>query len=108
MKHLLSLLSVLCLLCAAVVFAEDIAYLDKDGNRQICSSAVEVSAEVAAWSGSPGWYVAPAGTVNIRSRVDVSGDVHLILSEGAMLNTSMGIHVAEGSSLTIYEQPATA
>ena len=53
---------------------------------------------------STGWYVA-SGSVEINSRVTVSGDVHLILTDGCEL-TVAGITVNSGNSLTIYGQNA--
>ena len=41
----------------------------------------------------------------MNSKVTVSGDVHLILKKGCTLKVEKGIHVQEGSSLTIYGQP---
>lgn len=50
-----------------------------------------------------GWYVAE-GTVEIPSRVTVTGDVHLILKDNCNLIVNGGIQVAQGNSLTIYAQ----
>ena len=49
-----------------------------------------------------GWYIVKAGeTVTIPAAVTVSGDVHLVLQEGATLNTQAGIAGGEGSLLTV-------
>ena len=50
------------------------------------------------------WYYPYSKTVEITS-ITVSGDAHLILSKGHTLTVKKGIHVREGSSLTIYGQP---
>lgn len=50
------------------------------------------------------WYYPYSKTVEITS-ITVSGDAHLILSKGHTLTVKKGIHVLEGSSLTIYGQP---
>ena len=45
------------------------------------------------------------GTEEAPQRVTVSGDVHLILANGADLTVNGGIGVNENNSLTIYAQP---
>ena len=55
-----------------------------------------------AWK--TGWYVVE-GTVNLPSRVTVTGNVRLILKDGCHLNAGNGgIQVELGNSLTIYAQ----
>ena len=61
-----------------------------------------VESNTTTWSAS--WYVVQ-GDVDIESRVTVSGDVHLILTDGCEL-TVAGITVNSGNSLTIYGQNA--
>ena len=41
-----------------------------------------------------------------NKRIKVTGDVHLILADNAVLTANPGIEVSEGSSLTIYAQTA--
>ncbi len=50
-----------------------------------------------------GWYVV-ADDVTVGSQITVSGDVHLVLCDGATLTASRGIVVRNGNSLTIYSQ----
>jgi Listeria/Bacterioides repeat len=57
-----------------------------------------------------GWYYVPA-TTNISTRIEVTGDVNLILGDGATLTTNQGIQVAESTpnnSLTIRAQSTGA
>ena len=49
------------------------------------------------------WYVFK-GEYSQRFRIEVKGDVHLILSNNCTLTAQQGIHVPDGSSLTIYAQ----
>ena len=49
------------------------------------------------------WYVV-SGTVEISSRVTVTGNVHLILQDDCTLTVNGGIKVVSGNSLTIYGQ----
>lgn len=50
-----------------------------------------------------GWY-AVDGEVTVKERMVATGDVHLILFDGATLTAEKGIGVDEGSSLTIYDR----
>lgn len=57
-----------------------------------------------------GWYVVNSGDVTIPQTVTVSGDVKLILADGANLTVNgtsgdnAGINVTQGNSLSIYAQ----
>ena len=55
-----------------------------------------------------GWYVAQGevtiGTDDNPQRVTVTGDVHLILTDGCTLTVNGGIQLEAGDSLTIYGQ----
>lgn len=53
--------------------------------------------------GQQKWYVLK-GNNSRRFRIEVKGDVHLILSNNCTLTAQQGIHVPDGSSLTIYAQ----
>ena len=50
-----------------------------------------------------GWY-AVDGEVTVKERMVATGDVHLILFDGATLTAEKGIGVDDGSSLTIYDR----
>ena len=56
-----------------------------------------------ALDGSGRWYVA-SGELTINSRITVSGDVKLLLSNDATLKANKGIVVKKDASLTIYGQ----
>ena len=49
-----------------------------------------------------GWYVSSGET--FESRMEVTGDVNLILRDGTTLNANLGVRVPAGSSLTIWSQ----
>ena len=57
--------------------------------------------------GQQKWYVLK-GNNSRRFRIEVKGDVHLILSNNCTLTAQQGIHVPGGSSLTIYAQSEDA
>ncbi len=83
--------------------ASNISYKDANGNKQIAASATDITKSMTRWTS--GWYYA-SGNVTIGSRVTVSGDVHLILADGAKLTVNGGIAVNRGNKFTIYGQDA--
>ena len=76
-------------------------YYNGSGFAQGTAEATLIANDTTAWS--DGWYVA-SGNVTISQRVEVSGDVHLILEDECSLTITGGIHLPTGSSLTIYGQ----
>ena len=112
-KRILSILLCCVMLVGllpTVALAEGgVSYLDETGTSQTCASATEVTSSDTGWT--TGWYVVQ-GTVEIGSRVTVSGDVHLILTDGCTLTVNGGIQVQDNSTestpntnaLTIYAQ----
>ena len=112
-KRILSILLCCVMLVGllpTVALAEGgVSYLDETGTSQTCDSATEVTSGDTGWT--TGWYVVQ-GTVEIGSRVTVSGDVHLILTDGCTLTVNGGIQVQDNSTestpntnaLTIYGQ----
>ena len=80
--------------------AQSVNYIDAAGNAQTCDSYTTLPSSETTWTG---WYVA-SGTVEISTRVTVSGEAHLILSDDATLTIPKGITVTEGNSLAIYGQ----
>ena len=92
-----------------------VSYLDyADPNAAIAGTTTTgsctdytVVGNQTAWgeAGQKKWYVVNS-SVTIAERITVSGDVHLILSDGCTLTASKGIGVTNGNSLTIYGQSA--
>lgn len=79
-----------------------VSYLDANGQTQSCTNYTLVTNSSTSWSN--GWYVV-SGTVPINDRITVSGNVSLILCNGAKLTASRGITVADGGNiLNIYAQ----
>lgn len=76
-------------------------YINAANDTQICYDSIELTESNIEWT--TGWYVVN-GEVNLPERVRVSGDVHLILTDGCTLNASKGITVAGANSLTVYAQ----
>ena len=65
-----------------------------------------ITSDTIQWDN--GWYVAQGevtiGTDDDPQRVTVTGDVHLILTDGCTLTVNGGIQLEAGNSLTIYGQ----
>lgn len=69
-------------------------------------SPIPVGADDKQWTGasaSNGWYAVEKNT-SLANRVEVSGDVNLVLHDGATLTANKGINVPESASLTIWAQ----
>lgn len=82
-----------------------VTYLDENGDELTLTDAyTTVTSGITSWSDS--WYVVDSN-VTIDSRVTVTGDVKLILKDGASLIVNGGIDVSGTSnSFTIYAQSA--
>lgn len=87
-----------------------VKYLDARGTEQTANNVTVVDRSTKEWRN--GWYVA-SGSVTISKRVTVSGDVRLILEDGAVLTINSGIQVQDddpdpnngsANKLTIYAQ----
>ena len=123
MKHMrktMSLLLALCLLLALLPAAalsaradgavsyrsaawdaegQMVVYTDKE---QSVSECTVVGSSTTTWS--EGWYVVKDTDITIEGRVTVTGDVKLILCDGATLTAKAGITVSSVNSLTIFAQ----
>lgn len=86
--------------------AASVKYLDENGQEQTCDSATVVTENVTSWGGSDGreyWYVVNRD-VAISGRIEVTGNVNLILADECSLTVSTGIKVNDTNCLTIYAQ----
>ena len=86
---------------------EKVSYIDptEEQTGQTCTSATVVTADDTTWGddGNNGWYVVNSN-VTIGQRVTVTGDVHLILTDGSALTVDGGINVAPNNTFTVYGQ----
>ena len=115
LKKTLSVIITILMIVTSVpvsLAADDVNYIECswDGTKVVhtpksVSSYTVVGRGTTAWN--TGWYVVN-GEVTISSQIMVSGDVHLILADGAYLNAQQGITVNKGNSLTIYSQSLDA
>ena len=96
-------------------FAVD--YIDANGDQKTCSNAKELTNTSLRQNLEEGWYVVRGSDVQFGEGFSCSGDVHIILADGAKLTaTGMYPHTAgwqgtpgievsgNGNSLTIYGQ----
>ena len=90
-----------CSVCHAV----KVAYANDDGTAAADSPKVclQVTGNMSDVNGLGGWYAVAADT-QLDTRIEVTGDVNLILCDGATLTAPKGIQVPEGASLTIWSQ----
>ena len=86
--------------------AAAVSYRDANGATKTAPSATSVTSSDTAWGAADteNWYVVNDAGVTINGRITVTGDVHLILADGAKLTARWGINVSDGNSLTIYGQ----
>ncbi|MDD4798322.1 MAG: S-layer homology domain-containing protein [Clostridia bacterium] len=85
---------------------EPVIYLDDKGMEQTCNTYTALTAEYILSNSSTltdGWYVVDS-TFAYNSRVTISGNVHIILTDSADMTASKGITVTGSNSLTIYGQ----
>ena len=110
MKKLLSMITamvmIFCLMPPVRSFADDgILYYeyDADGNknRRLANTDNIIYSNTTVWD-QPLYVV--NGSVEIFGRIEVSGNVMLILTDDCSLTAKQGIHLQEGNSLTIYGQ----
>ena len=80
---------------------ENVPYQDAKGKPNTAEQCMEVGTELVEWT--EGWYVVNS-SVTVSGRINVTGDVHLILGDGKTFSPDGGITVSGGSSLTIYGQ----
>lgn len=86
---------------ATPISLQSAQYLDENGQTQTRADLIPLSGDMNSWT--EGWYLV-TGEVAFTQRVQVKGDVHLILADGCSLTAQRGINLLEGNSLTIYGQ----
>ena len=77
-----------------------VSYLDLDGTTKTVNAELITDSTVTMYGG---WY-AVTSDIASNSRINCSGNVNLILCDGATLTAHNGINVSNGNSLTIWQQ----
>lgn len=106
-KRLFALLLALVMALGLTVIAsaeETVTYMDADGKLQTKTDRVAISSSDSSTSFGAGWYVIN-GNVTINGDLGMTGDVHLILTDGCSLTVNGTLNVSgQGAGLTIYGQ----
>ena len=79
--------------------AGKVSYTGTDGKTYSVSSYKTIKSSTTKLTA--GWYVV-SGSVTVNSRMNVTGDVSLILTDGAVLTAKEGIGVASGCTFNVY------
>ena len=80
---------------------ENVTYVDTNGQQKTAANCVGLNTSLSQLR--TGWYFSD-GIITYDRRVEVDGDVNLILTDTTGLYVLAGIHVPNGSSLTIWGQ----
>ncbi len=78
-------------------------YVDEDGSTKSRDAYVLVTEAMSGTTIEAGWY-AVLGDVELAERPQISGEVHLILCDGATLTAKNGVNLASGNKLWVYGQ----
>ncbi len=79
-----------------------VEYVDPTDGGAVKSCEAYEGAGMPQWQNGK-WYVAE-GSARVPARIQVGGNVNLILKDGAVLTATNGIRVPKGASLTIWGQ----
>ena len=90
-------------------FAEEVVkYWDRERNEQVTLKTEDVTAVTDGMTTigdanitAPKWYVVK-GNIIVNDRINIEGNVHLILADNSKLDAKKGIAVLKDNSLTIY------
>ena len=87
------------------ISALTVNYIDADGQEAFYSSCLPMStvSDVENVALNSGWYVTN-GKKTFNHRINVSGNVHLILADGDTLTANKGINVVGNNNITLYGQ----
>lgn len=77
------------------------SYIDEQGTTQFIQNPICLRSDDILWES--GWY-AVNDSVTINDRVEVSGDVQLLLLDRAQLTVKGGIQVSQENGLCVYAQ----
>ena len=80
---------------------QNVSYVDLSGKTQTAENCIGLHDKLVTLES--GWYFVD-GSVNYNKRIEINGDVNLILKDGSSLTNKHGIHVPTDSTLTVWGQ----
>jgi alpha-tubulin suppressor-like RCC1 family protein len=83
-----------------IIWQAPVPYTDADGSLQICYGYTLYTGQTTL---AEGWYVVN-GAQTAAERIQINGDVHIILGADSDLFANLGIQVDGDNSLTVYQQ----
>jgi surface protein len=81
----------------------NVSYVDENGTEKVALWCIKIDNTYNVLT--EGTYYTEASLI-IEKRLEIKGNVAIILTDGSYTTVQRGIHVPEGSSLTIYGQSA--
>ena len=93
-KHIL-VICMACLLCLCTVSALAEPYYDPE-DRQMHDSGAAAEVVSGTTKLDAGWHIVKGSAVTVEDRIEVSGEVNLILADGALLDAQAGHPCAGG------------
>ncbi len=92
---------------AATSTNTNVSYIDANGVMKTTAETVNVideASDITDNTLTAGWYLVQ-GEITVDNHITTTGDVHLILADGAKLTANKGVRISDtGDSLTIYAQ----
>jgi len=86
----------------ALAEAASVSYVDARGKDMGTRDCLPVTQSTTTLNNA--WYVVNGEVVFETTRLEVTGDVNLILADGCLLDAQYGIHVQKDARLTIWAQ----
>ena len=80
---------------------QNVSYVDLSGVTKAADNCIGLHDKLVTLES--GWYFVD-GSVNYTKRIEINGDVNIILKDGSSLTNKYGIHVPTDSTLTIWGQ----
>lgn len=82
-----------------------VTYLDQNGDLQTNENVAVIhdASDLNNSTLASGWYLF-SGAWSLSNRINITGDVHIILEDGSDVEAPQGIDVSNNNLLTIYAQ----
>ena len=93
-----------CTVCGAESPLEEVHYVDENGDTCILNEPYSILNTNVSDTLTSGWYVCNEQIDYGKTRLQVKGNVKLILLDNQGIRAEEGIHVCGGATLTIYSE----